>query len=213
MSPQTQCCERRACREGPSFGSWGCFNEEASSPIEMLSVMDEDPVISDPDSGSEAENKDTVCIPHQREVGEFIRDVSRGRKVTLVRTLGTDPFVERLPATMTLSRDRKRIVFSHKSREVCMELSSVTDTSGFGYGATGFSEDVVQYLTEHERLRLVRMAYTAGGGTVKSLLFMEPRPASVDACLTGMRALRVWRARRDRECGRRRQLTVGLDAA
>eukprot|EP00429_Kryptoperidinium_foliaceum_P006774 CAMPEP_0176020870 /NCGR_PEP_ID=MMETSP0120_2-20121206/10122_1 /TAXON_ID=160619 /ORGANISM="Kryptoperidinium foliaceum, Strain CCMP 1326" /LENGTH=271 /DNA_ID=CAMNT_0017353977 /DNA_START=27 /DNA_END=842 /DNA_ORIENTATION=+ len=119
-------------------------------------------------------------------VVQFIRDIMRGRLVTLVGEASAG-----LPATCSVDQGRQRLQFvasdSTKMSQHC-NLVDIVDLYAVSVdGEDRFPRTLLDMMREEEKSRLLRLRYRVPGAQARSVCFLE---ADVQGVLTMMQVLK-----------------------
>mmetsp|Transcript_16527 Transcript_16527/g.47950 ORF Transcript_16527/g.47950 Transcript_16527/m.47950 type:complete len:208 (-) Transcript_16527:131-754(-) len=168
-----------------------CADDKHGMEMPIDSLMDVDRVFS-----PKAVDESTLSVDESPQIpGEITKDgydqqvmktlvhsMLRGRRVVLVRELESDPYVKRLPAELSLSKDMRDIRFSGQGTMLELSASSLQDifTTDLD-GDSVLSKSFLVGLSEKERPRFVRICYRPEGEPVMAVSFLESSPSNVRA--------------------------------
>mmetsp|Transcript_42899 Transcript_42899/g.121274 ORF Transcript_42899/g.121274 Transcript_42899/m.121274 type:complete len:234 (+) Transcript_42899:58-759(+) len=129
-------------------------------------------------------------------VSNFVRELVRGRPVTLVKEVPYDPFVQRTLATLCLQRDLRTLSIHGADVLISLLVTDIMDIFRVDVDGTDvFPRQIIDGLTPGEIGRLARVHHTSKSGAAMAFCFLEARAQSRNLLLQTLKVL-IRRAQR-----------------
>jgi len=146
------------------------------------------------------------------QLTDFVRQLVRGRPITLIKEVPYDPFVERYLATMRLSKDLLSLTISAADLTIKVALADITQVLiAQADGDEHFPKGIREHLSPGELDRLARVFHALPDGREMAFMFMEAGPKWLKLLPKALKALLKRAKRRGPEAGG--PVTAGLTAA